>query len=128
MNRPFADRREAGRILSGELISYAGRHDVIVLGLPRGGVPVAFEVARALTPRWTSSSCGNWVPRVMKSWPWERSPPAVSSSSTTKWSGRSKSPPTTVIGRSGKRTRRADAPRGNLSRRAAVRSMYEGRP
>ena len=49
MNRPFADRREAGRILSERLVSYAGRHDVIVLGLPRGGVPVAFEVARALT-------------------------------------------------------------------------------
>ncbi len=48
MNRPFADRREAGRILSARLISYGGRHDVIVLGLPRGGVPVAFEVAQAL--------------------------------------------------------------------------------
>ena len=48
MNRPFADRREAGRVLSELLTSYAGRHDVIVLGLPRGGVPVAFEVARAL--------------------------------------------------------------------------------
>ena len=34
--------------MSGLLRSYAGRHDVIVLGLPRGGVPVAFEVARAL--------------------------------------------------------------------------------
>ena len=48
MNRPFADRREAGRILSRQLISYAGRDDVIVLGLPRGGVPVAFEAAQAL--------------------------------------------------------------------------------
>ncbi len=48
MIRSFGDRREAGRVLSGELISYAGRHDVIVLGLPRGGVPVAFEAARAL--------------------------------------------------------------------------------
>jgi putative phosphoribosyl transferase len=48
MDRPFADRREAGRILSGQLISYAGRDDVIVLGLPRGGVPVAFEAAQAL--------------------------------------------------------------------------------
>jgi putative phosphoribosyl transferase len=48
MDRPFADRREAGRILSGQLISYAGRDDVIVLGLPRGGVPVAYEAAQAL--------------------------------------------------------------------------------
>jgi putative phosphoribosyl transferase len=48
MDRPFADRRAAGRILSGQLISYAGRDDVIVLGLPRGGVPVAFEAAQAL--------------------------------------------------------------------------------
>jgi putative phosphoribosyl transferase len=49
MDRPFADRREAGRILSGQLISYAGRDDVIVLGLPRGGVPVAYEAAQALS-------------------------------------------------------------------------------
>jgi putative phosphoribosyl transferase len=48
MNRPFADRAEAGRILSELLAEFRGRGDVIVLGLPRGGVPVAFEVARAL--------------------------------------------------------------------------------
>src|SRR5271155_3100769 len=48
MDRTFTDRREAGVILPGLLSSYAGRHDVVVLGLPRGGVPVAFEVARAL--------------------------------------------------------------------------------
>jgi predicted phosphoribosyltransferase len=47
-NKAFADRRQAGRILAHQLRSYAGRPDVIVLGLPRGGVPVAFEVARAL--------------------------------------------------------------------------------
>jgi predicted phosphoribosyltransferase len=45
---PFADRAEAGRILGTKLAAYSGRGDAIVLGLPRGGVPVAFEVARVL--------------------------------------------------------------------------------
>src|SRR6195256_4889640 len=44
----FRDRREAGRMLAGRLSAYANRPDVIVLALPRGGVPVAFEVAREL--------------------------------------------------------------------------------
>jgi len=48
MERPFRDRREAGRLLAQELEGYAGRDDVIVLALPRGGVPVAYEVARVL--------------------------------------------------------------------------------
>jgi predicted phosphoribosyltransferase len=46
--RPFRDRREAGRALAEQLRKYAGRDDVVVLALPRGGVPVAYEVARAL--------------------------------------------------------------------------------
>ena len=44
----FQDRVQAGQMLAAELSRYAGRDDVIVLGLPRGGVPVAAEVARAL--------------------------------------------------------------------------------
>jgi putative phosphoribosyl transferase len=44
----FKDRRDAGKQLAQELSDYAGRSDVIVLALPRGGVPVAYEVARAL--------------------------------------------------------------------------------
>ena len=44
----FLDRTDAGRQLAEELLSYAGRDDVIVLALPRGGVPVAFEVAQRL--------------------------------------------------------------------------------
>src|SRR5215468_12552507 len=44
----FRDRTGAGRCLAGKLASYADRPDIVVLGLPRGGVPVAFEVARAL--------------------------------------------------------------------------------
>ncbi|PYL22096.1 MAG: phosphoribosyltransferase [Verrucomicrobia bacterium] len=48
MERAFPNRTEAGRLLAGRLVKYAGRDDVIVLGLPRGGVPVAFEVAQRL--------------------------------------------------------------------------------
>lgn len=44
----FRDRIDAGQQLASRLMKYAGRQDVLVLGLPRGGVPVAAEVARAL--------------------------------------------------------------------------------
>src|SRR5437868_2328062 len=44
----FRDRREAGQVLADRLTAYAGRPDVLVLALPRGGVPVAYEVAEAL--------------------------------------------------------------------------------
>ncbi len=48
MGVPFRDRAEAGRELAGKLKEYAGRQNVIVLALPRGGVPVAAEIARIL--------------------------------------------------------------------------------
>jgi putative phosphoribosyl transferase len=47
-SRAFQDRREAGRALGAALRKYAGRRDIVVLALPRGGVPVAYEVARVL--------------------------------------------------------------------------------
>ena len=48
MLRIFENRREAGRLLAEKLLAYADRDGVIVLGLPRGGVPVAYEVAQRL--------------------------------------------------------------------------------
>jgi len=48
MRDVFRDRIEAGQLLAAELMQYADKPDVIVLGLPRGGIPVAFEVAKAL--------------------------------------------------------------------------------
>jgi predicted phosphoribosyltransferase len=44
----FHDRADAGRALAKQLDGYAGRHDVVVLALPRGGVPVGYQVAEAL--------------------------------------------------------------------------------
>jgi putative phosphoribosyl transferase len=44
----FRNRNEAGRLLAKKLTAYVNRPDVMVLALPRGGVPVAYEVARAL--------------------------------------------------------------------------------
>jgi putative phosphoribosyl transferase len=48
LQQRFADRREAGRALAQRLTAYRGQPDVIVLALPRGGVPVAYEVAHAI--------------------------------------------------------------------------------
>ncbi|BAX60410.1 phosphoribosyltransferase [Burkholderia stabilis] len=48
MTECFADRADAGRQLAGALSDYAGRSDIVVLALPRGGVPVAYPVAYAL--------------------------------------------------------------------------------
>ena len=67
----FADRREAGRVLADALDAYHDHSDLLVLGLPRGGVPVAWEVAAALhapldvfvvrklgAPRWEELAVG----------------------------------------------------------------------
>lgn len=69
--RAFSDRREAGRVLADALDEYRDKPDVLVLGLPRGGVPVAWEVAAALhapldvfvvrklgAPRWEELALG----------------------------------------------------------------------
>jgi putative phosphoribosyl transferase len=47
-SQPFTNRAEAGELLAARLSALANRDDVIVLGLPRGGVPVGYEVAKAL--------------------------------------------------------------------------------
>jgi len=48
MPSAFADRQDAGQVLAEQLKAYADRSDVIVLGLPRGGVPVAYEISKRL--------------------------------------------------------------------------------
>jgi predicted phosphoribosyltransferase len=48
VNGRFQGRRQAGQVLANKLLDYRNASDVLVLGLPRGGVPVAFEVAKAL--------------------------------------------------------------------------------
>jgi putative phosphoribosyl transferase len=48
MATPFQDRTDAGRLLAKKLSHYADCQDVVVMGMPRGGVPVAFEVAKSL--------------------------------------------------------------------------------
>ena len=77
-NRPFANRRDAGVELATKLSRYAGRNDVVVLALPRGGVPVAFEVAEALDAEFDISLYESSACPDIGNMPWERSRPAGS--------------------------------------------------
>ena len=88
MNRPFSDRYEAGRVLAESLRGFAGRADVMVLGLPRGGVPVASEVARELGVPFDVFLVRKLGAPGRKSWRWGRSPREGSWSSTMRWSMR----------------------------------------
>ena len=70
----FRDRSDAGRHLADAVRrSDDGGHDLVVLALPRGGVPVAFEVANALRAPSTSSWSGNWEFPSNLSWRWGQS-------------------------------------------------------
>lgn len=48
VRQAFRDRRQAGSLLAPLLRQYAGRSDVVILALPRGGIPIAYEVAMAI--------------------------------------------------------------------------------
>lgn len=74
---PFADRAEAGRILAGKLSAYANRSDVVVLGLPRGGVPVASAVAGGLHVPLDVLVVSKLGSQGTASWPWARLPRAA---------------------------------------------------
>ncbi len=92
MPTAFRDRTEAGRLLADKLTGYAGRPNVLVLALPRGGVPVASEVARAL-----GAPLDVFVVRKLgvpghEELAWAPSPRAASVCSTTTWCRRCASP------------------------------------
>lgn len=72
----FLDRVDAGKKLAQQLMQYAGRDDVIVLGVPRGGVPVAFEVAQALQAPLDILLVRKLGTPARRNWPWGRSPAA----------------------------------------------------
>ena len=74
MIRRFRDRTEAGRLLARLLTRYAGRADVLILALPRGGVPVASRWPRRFRHRWMSWWYRNWACPTRRNWPWAQSP------------------------------------------------------
>ena len=65
--RLLTDRREAD-VSAEHLANYAGRDDVAVLGLPRGGVVVRSKWQKRWTFHWTSSWRGSWAPRGKRNW------------------------------------------------------------
>ena len=66
----FQDRKEAGKLLAAKLTAYANKQDVIVLALPRGGVPVGFEVAKHFTFHWMSWLLLSLAYQDKKNWRW----------------------------------------------------------
>ena len=78
--RVFRDRREAGRELAQLFSAYRDRSDVVVLGLARGGVPVAWEVAAALHAPLDAFIVRKLGAPGNEDWPWARWPAAAESS------------------------------------------------
>lgn len=84
--RLFRDRRDAGRVLAGLLKRYEGLPDVIALGLARGGVPVAYEIAGALDAALDVLLVRKLGYPGAKRSRWAPSPVAACSWSTRTWS------------------------------------------
>ena len=88
--RPFRDRTDAGRMLARKLMVYAHQPNLLVLALPRGGVPVAYEVATALDAPLDIFLVQSWASRNTKSWQSGLLPRAAFVHSMTRLSARSR--------------------------------------
>jgi predicted phosphoribosyltransferase len=84
MPERFRNRNEAGRLLAEKLTTYANSPDVLVLALPRGGLPVAYEVARALGAPLDVFLVRKLGVPATRSWRWARLLPAACACSTIK--------------------------------------------
>ena len=80
--RRYADRREAGAVLAGHLREFAGR-DVVVLGLPRGGIPVACERRNPLREALNRKRTIDYRPTTIRSSPQYVTVPSVVSRCST---------------------------------------------